>query len=110
MQLWNRSFPSSLPQVVGTRAGPGAMVKFVHVSHKEEALMRKCHSEGMGVRKISALTGRMHLCSFFDTRVLVFLEHLLADASRRCSRRAEASRDSLADVVCKRKNYFVETK
>ena len=57
MQLWTQTFPSSFSQVLGTRAVSDAMVKFVHVSHKEEALMRKCHSEGMGVRKISALTG-----------------------------------------------------
>ena len=30
----------------------------VHVSHKVEALMQKCHSEGMGVRKIGVLIGR----------------------------------------------------
>ena len=36
------------------------MVKFVHVSQKEEALMQKCHSEGIGVRKVSALCARLH--------------------------------------------------
>ena len=34
------------------------MGKFVHVTLKEETLMQQCHSKGMGVRKISALTGR----------------------------------------------------
>ena len=32
--------------------------KYSHVSLREETLMKQCHSEGMGVRKISALTGR----------------------------------------------------
>ena len=47
------------------------MVKFVHVSHMEEALMQKCHSEGMGVRKISALTGR----SFETVSKHIFKKH-----------------------------------
>ena len=71
MQLWTQTFPSSFSQVLGTRAVSDAMVKFVHVSHKEEALMRKCHSEGMGVRKISALTGR----SFETVSKHVFKKH-----------------------------------
>ena len=32
--------------------------KYSHVSLREETLMKRCHSEGMGVRKISSLTGR----------------------------------------------------
>ena len=39
--------------------------------------------------------------------VLAFLEHLLADASRRCSRRGEASQNSLADVISKRKLIII---
>ena len=57
--------------------------KFVHVSLREETLMKQCHSAGMGVRKISALTGR----SLDTVSKHTFKKHNKKKVQQRCSLR-----------------------